>query len=475
MAESPDYVRLLPPDRIASLAGFGQWGAQDAYVYRPATIDGMRAVFDLARSTGRKVVLRGNGRSYGDASILAEAIALDITRFDRILAWDPQTGVIEVEGGATIDKIWRYIVEDGYWLPVVSGTSFVTIAGALAMNVHGKNHLSAGTIAEHVMEIDLLAPEGRLLTLRPQDELFQLVPGSLGVLGAITRIVLRMKRMHSGNVKVASFTFESWAEQFELFQQFKEADYEVGWVDAFAHGAQSGRGQIAVGWNMEESGEIPASFSLRHQEVADTVLGFFPKAALWRLLRPLTNRTCMRRLNALRFRAMRILGNGKTEIQSLAAFNFMLDYVPNWRNAYLPGGLLQYQCIVPTEAAESVFRCQIRLMQKARCEPFLAVTKIHRADPFPLAYNVEGYSIAYDFKVYPERLPQLIETLHKMTELVLSAGGRFYLAKDSTLTAEQAKRFLSPEALKLLRGAKEQLDPERLLTSSLVERLELLK
>lgn len=470
---------ILPPERIDRRTGFGLTGGADAYAYRPTTVDEIRSLFDLARRSGRQVVLRGRGRSYGDAATLPEAILIDLTRFDRVLEWDPVSGRLEAEAGITLGEVWRHTIEDGWWPPVVSGTMHVTLGGALAMNIHGKNHYAEGSLAEHVVEIDLLLPSGELSTLRPghDDGLFEAVIGSAGLLGVITRIVLRLKRVHSGDVRVLPISCASWAEQFATFDSLLDSpsrpDYLVSWIDAFARGGGAGRGLVHAAWYTDESAARPASLSLRHQELPDTLLGFVPKSRMWAYLRRLNNRFGMRLVNAAKYRASRLLGDGKSQPQSLAEFSFLLDYVPNWEWAYLPGGLIQHQAFVPREAAPQVFARQLALCRAAKYEPFLAVLKRHRPDPFLLTWALDGYSLALDFKVVPGRWSRLCDLCHRMNDLVLEHGGRFYFAKDSTLRPEDVRRYLGEDALARFSALRSRLDPEGLLATNLARRLEL--
>lgn len=470
---------ILPPERIGRRTGFGLSGGADAFVYRPTTVPEIVELFSLARRTGRPIVLRGNGRSYGDAAYLAEALMIDLTRLNRIIAWDPSNGRLEVEAGVTLGDAWRHTLEDGWWPPVVSGTMQVTLGGALAMNIHGKNHFVAGSLAEHVEEIDLLTAEGRVRTLRPgqPDGVFEAVIGSAGLLGPITRVVLRMKRVHSGDLRVLPISCATWQEQFETFDSLLESpdrpDYLVSWIDAFARGVAAGRGLIHAAWYTDEAGARPASLTLGHQELPDTVLGFIPKSRVWRTLRRFNNRTGMRWINRAKYRSSRLLGSGKPHPQSLAEFSFLLDYVPNWEWAYLPGGLIQHQAFVPREAAPRVFARQLALCRAARLEPFLAVLKRHRPDPYLLTWALDGYSLALDFKVVPHRWPQLLDLCHRMNDLVLEHGGRFYFAKDSTLRPEDVRRYLGDETIERFRALKAELDPDGLFSSSLARRLEL--
>lgn len=455
------------------LAGYGMRSASDGYLFRPTRVEEIQKVLDLARETGRKIVLRGSGRSYGDANIGAECLIIDVTRMRRILSWDTETGLIDCEPGVTIEDLWRYTIEDGFWPPVVSGTMYPTLAGALAMNIHGKNNFRVGTLGEQVVELDVLFPNGEAKTLTPKDELFYAVISGAGLLGIITRVQIRMKRVHSGMLKVLAVECKNWDEQFSVFDEHEPtADYLVSWIDCFGRGEGLGRGQIHAAWYLDEPGDFPASLRPDHQDLPDTILGLMPKSVMWRFLKPFNNRTGMRFINWAKHTAGTYLGNGKVHPQSLVGFSFLLDYVPNWRKAYLPGGFIQYQTFVPKENAKRVFSEQIAMQQSLKLESFLGVFKRHRPDPFLFSHAVDGYSLAFDFKVTDRNWPQLEELCHRMNDLVLSAGGRFYLAKDSTLRPEDMSAYLGP-ALDTFKSIKAKVDPDGLLTSDLARRLRL--
>lgn len=459
----------LEPARVRPLAGFGQAVSADVYRFRPTSVEEVRELLVLARQEGRKVVLRGAGRSYGDASTLGEAVAIDLTRMDRILSWDRTTGLIECEPGVTIEGLWRHCLEDGYWPPVVSGTMFPTLGGALGMNIHGKNNFCAGTLGEHVTELDLLLADGSLRTLTPDDELFYAAISGFGMFGILVRVVLRMKPIESGNVRVLATSPKNWDEQFATFERYEhEADYMVSWIDCFGSGAKAGRGQFHAAWY--DHREDTASLLPENQDLPDTILGFFPKASVWRYLKPLNNRFGMRLLNWAKDRASRTLGDHKTITQGLVGFSFLLDYVPRWRDAYLPGGFIQYQCFIPKETARATFAKLVEMQQVAQLESFLGVMKRHRPDRFLVSHAVDGYSLALDFKVTARNRERLLALCHAMNDVVLAASGRFYLAKDSTLRPEDARAYLG-DAFEKIVGLKAELDPDGLFSSGLSQRI----
>jgi decaprenylphospho-beta-D-ribofuranose 2-oxidase len=183
----------------------------------------------------------------------------------------------------------------------------------------------------------------------------------------------------------------------------------------------------------------------------------------------------MRFINWAKHQAGVLLANPKEHPQSLVGFSFLLDYVPNWRNAYLPGGFIQYQSFVPKEHARAVFARQIELQQEAKLESFLGVLKRHRPDPFLFSHAVDGYSLALDFKVTARNWPRLRDLCHRMNDVVLRAGGRFYMAKDSTMRPADLRAYLGEDALTRFAQIKAEVDPESLLTHQLARRLGLAK
>ena len=474
MTSIPREPDSLPPGRMARLGGFGMVSQADSYVFRPTNVQEVKDVLALASQAGRQVTLRGAGRSYGDANIGAECLVLDLSRMNQIYSFNKLNGEMDCQAGVTIEQIWRMGLEDGFWPPVVSGTMFPTIGGALAMNIHGKNAFKAGTLGDHILEIDVVLPNGDVRTLKPQSELFHAVISSAGLLGVITRAKLKLKRVKSGDLRVLPISIPNLESHFSTMESLEgDADYMVAWLDCLAKGDKLGRGLFHAAWHSEEDSASPSSFTPGHQDLPDSVLGFFPKAAMWRILKKFNNRPGMKFVNWAKFISSRTLGNGRPHPQSLVGFSFLLDYVPHWRNAYLPGGFIQYQSFVPKEHALAVFKAQLELQQQNKLESYLGVLKRHKTDQFLFSHGVDGYSLALDFKVTKRNRQQLVEMAHQMNEMVLEAGGRFYLAKDSTLRPEDFGRSIGPEALATFRALKAQLDPESILTSSLAQRLKL--
>ncbi len=467
---------VLPLDRLEWVEGWGMAVGAAGYVFRPTTVDGIRSVLELARERGVPVVLRGKGRSYGDAALLPEGVVLDLSHCRRVLAWDPETGVIDVEPGVTVEDLWRCTIGDGWWPPVVTGTMKPTLGGALAMNAHGKNAWQRGPIGEHCLELDLLLPSGQVQTIGPDREpdLFHAVIGGFGQLGVVTRARLAMQRVASGRVKVEAVAARDLEAMIREMEDAKDRwEYLVGWIDAFPGGRRLGRGLIHFARHLEPGEDPTAAQTLRadRQDLPDRIMGIVPKSVLWRLLRPLTNQPGMRIINAVKYRLGTTVGADARYEQSLAEFSFLLDFVPGWKDIYLPGGLIQHQSFVPVDRAHDVFAAQLQACRDARLPSFLAVLKRHRPDPFLLTHGLDGYSLALDFPVTATNKTRLWRLVRTLGELTVEAGGRFYPAKDAALPGELYRASFTGGELERFTALKARVDPEHLLCSALADRL----
>ncbi len=460
--------------------GWGMAAGAHGRVLRPRSVEEVLGVFDEARADGVKLCLRGGGNSYGDASVSSGGHVLDISRMDRILAWDPESGVIEAEGGLTIEKLWKRILPDGWWPRVVSGTMFPTLAGAAAANIHGKNNFSVGTIGDAIDELDVVLPRGDVRTCSRNEhpDLFHAAIGGFGLLGVFTRVVLRTKRVHSGDLSVKAVSTRDLGEMLDYLEAERtRADYLVGWFDAFPGGDASGRGLIHHARYLEP-GEDPDpehTLSLEHQELPSNILGVFPKSEVWRILGLFNCNLGMRLINAAKVLSGRIEAHKGEFRQSHAGFAFLLDYVPNWKWAYgrepRERGLIQYQPFLPRAVAHDVIQELLARCRHERLFPYLGVVKRHRPDPFWLTHAVDGFSFAMDFKVAPATRARLWRLCAEMTEVVLTAGGRFYFAKDLVLGQGDAERFFPPDKLAAFRALRREVDPEALLQTDLSRRV----
>jgi len=460
--------------------GWGMCVGAPSRVLRPRSVEELAAAFGIARRDGVCLGLRGTGNSYGDASVNALGHVLDSSRMNRILDWNPQTGVAVLEPGVTIEQLWKRILPDGWWPRVVSGTMFPTVAGALAMNIHGKNNFKAGTLGDACLEFDLVLPDGSLRTAnRERDsDLFHAAISGFGMLGAFSRVALATHRVHSGNLLVTAHRARDLAEMFALMERRRAdgADYLVGWIDGFPAGESAGRGLVHEARYLRPHEDPDPAQTLRvaHQEQPGAILGF-PKGELWRVLRPLNNDLGMRSINAAKYVAGCVEAAQNPVLQPHARFAFLLDYVPNWKFAYgtEPGqrGLIQFQSFVPHAVAHDTFLELLARCRAAHLHPYLLVLKRHRSDPFWMTHAVDGWSLAMDFKVTPENRERLWAHCREMAEQVLAVGGRFYPAKDLVLRPDQAARAFPAAQRERFLALKRTLDPDALLQTNLLRRL----
>ncbi len=458
------------------------WGMADgahSRVFRPRSVEEIRTVYEQAERDGVTLGLRGTGNSYGDASMNSEGHVLDISTMDAILDFDTETGIADLEAGVTIEKLWKYIVPLGFWPRVVSGTAFPTLAGAAAMNIHGKNNYAVGTLGDAILELDLVLPSGELRTCSRDEnaDLFHAAIGGFGMLGCFSRIKLQTKRVYSGDLYVYAFANRNLREMMDYMEANRAtADYLVGWIDCFAGGDQAGRGLVHDARYLEP-GEDPdpaSTLSLDHQILPSKIFGLYPKSEMWRLMRLLCNDPGMRFVNFAKYVAGRLEAMGPPKKWRHAEFAFLLDFVPNWKWAYGRTdrrGLIQHQIFLPKETAYDAYLEVMAHNRKQGFVPYLGVFKRHRPDPFWLTHAVDGWSMAQDFRVTPSNREALWKHCAEVTEIVLEAGGKFYFAKDLVIGHQDMLRAFPPDRLADFLALKREVDPECRLQTDLWRRV----
>lgn len=465
---------ILSIGRLFRLENFGHSIEKPVYLYRPTQQEQIAEIFEQASQAGFKIALRGAGRSYGDAAIMGGGVVLDFQRMNRILDWNPESGVITVEPGVTIEDLWRYILEDGWWCPVMPGTMFPTIGGCLGANIHGKNNWKVGTLGEHVLSFTVLLPNGeqKICTPNRNKELFFSMISGMGLLGVFTSVTLQMKKIYSGNLEVKAWTEPDLQKMLRATDQYKDEDYIVGWVDSTVSGKSLGRGQMHSARYLQEGEDPHPAYSLNplNQDLPNTIMGLVPKSMVWRFLRLGLNNLGAWAGNTAKYLFNRTIGNHKQYLQSLVAFTFLLDYVPEWERAYGRGGLIQYQSFIPFDTAYDTYHEILRLSQQRGLPAYLGVLKRHRTDQFLFSHAVDGFSLALDFKVPPRKRAQLVKLTRDLNQIVLQGNGRFYFAKDSTLTPEVVQAFLGEETVQKFRSLKAKTDPQQILQSDLYRR-----
>ncbi len=454
--------------RTELLSGWGRTSPSSATVALPAPgEDPSQLLREVAAAPGRAargVVPRGLGRSYGDSAQNGGGLVLLLPSGGMFL--DPAAGTLTADAGTSLDEILRVIVPQGWFVPVTPGTRYVTVGGAIAADIHGKNHHRDGTFGAHVRALDLMTADGQVRTLTPDDpdefarQLFAATVGGMGLTGVILRATFGLLPIETSKILVDTRRTRNLDEVMALMVAADDtATYSVAWLDSVAKGSRFGRGVLTTG---EHAPLSALTLAQRRDPTAydPSMLASAPPFVPGGLLTPLT----VRAFNEAWYRKAPASKDG--EIQSIPAFFHPLDGVGDWNRIYGPKGFLQYQFAVPDSGAD-VVRLALSELQRIGAPSFLSVLK--RFGPengFPLSFPMKGWTLALDL---PAGVDALGPTLDALDEAVLAAGGRFYLAKDSRTTA--AVLAAGYPNIDQFRAVKAAVDPDNLFVSDQSRRL----
>jgi FAD/FMN-containing dehydrogenase len=409
------------------LSGWGRYPVADCAVTRPRDEAGLRAAFDAAEVG---LIARGNGRAYGD-SALNPANTLDMRGFDRILGFDERSGQVIAEAGVLLADLIELFLPRGWFPAVTPGTKFVSIGGAIATDVHGKNHHAHGSFGRFVDWIDVLCPDGevRRASRDEEAELFAWTIGGMGLTGVIVRAAVRLTPVESGWIRQTMLPAPDLATAMQLFDESQDATYTVGWIDCLATGTAMGRSLVMLG-------EHASLADLGPRERADRWIGKprgkkavpldFPGFAL--------NSLSVRAFNTLYY------ANGRRQAGAALidydSYFYPLDAILEWNRIYGRKGFAQFQCVIPLEASADGLRALLGAIARSGQGSFLAVLKRMGAQDSRFSFPMAGYTLALDFPMR-ESTPALFTQLEA---IAIDHGGRFYLAKDSLLTPERLRQ-----------------------------------
>jgi decaprenylphospho-beta-D-ribofuranose 2-oxidase len=440
--------------------GWGRTSPSAAGVTRPGAV---AAVAEALRTAGPRGVLpRGLGRSYGDVAQNAGGTILDMTAMGGVVNLDLADGILTVMAGESLDRILRATVPQGWFLPVTPGTRYVTVGGAIANDIHGKNHHHAGSIGNHLVSFELVLPTGAVVTVGPQDDpdLFEATLGGMGLTGVITRATLRMLPIATSRVRQDT---DRCADLDQLMALMDAEDdgyrYSVAWIDCLARGASLGRGILTRGDHAEIE-DLPHAHRLDPLKYAPSARVGVP-AFMPGVMTPMASRA----FNELWFRRAPARERGRPV--PIAPFFHPLDAVRNWNRLYGRRGFVQYQFVVPF-GEDAVIRRVVETLANAGCPSFLAVLKRFGPSRGMLSFPIPGWTLALDIPVGVRDLAAMLDGLDRR---VVDAGGRVYLAKDSRLDPASL-RAMYPE-LSRWQEVRERVDPQRRLRSDLERRLDL--
>jgi decaprenylphospho-beta-D-ribofuranose 2-oxidase len=443
--------------RPRALTGWGRTAPSVASVVDVSDAEAAAAV----RTAGsRGVLVRGLGRCYGDAAQNGGGTVLRLAPGADAIRLDAAAGTVTAHGGVSFDELLRHLVPRGWFVPVTPGTRFVTVGGAIASDVHGKNHHVDGSFGAHVRSMRLLMADGVVRDLTPEVDpaLWWATVGGMGLTGVILEATFALLPISSSRCLVDTVRAADLDAVMAAMEAGDRYRYSVAWVDLLATGRRLGRSVLTCG------DHAPAEAVPRRADPA----AYSPRwlAAVPPGVPNVLNHAAVRAFNEVWFR--RAPRRRTDEVQSITRFFHPLDGVLAWNRLYGRAGFLQYQFVVPLDAADAL-RGVVERVATSGHASFLAVLKrFGPANPAPLSFPMPGWTLTMDL---PARASGLPELLHDLDRRVLDAGGRHYLAKDAHTTPEAIRRGYP--RLAEWQEARDKADPDRRFVSDLARRLEL--
>jgi FAD/FMN-containing dehydrogenase len=384
--------------------------------------------FPLPHPPATKILPVGAGRSYGDVCLLDQGTLLKTRGMDRLLHFDPATGILRCEAGVTLAEILDFAVPRGFFLPVTPGTKYVTVGGAIANDIHGKNHHVSGTFGCHVLRFELVRSDGARFECSPTENVdwFSATIGGMGLTGLITWAEVRLRPIVSRKIQYKGTKFVGIDEFVALSQAGTHVEYTVAWIDCVATGNNFARGIFMQGDHSQQPQPLEPS-----KEPWLTLPLDVPEFAL--------NRFSIGLFNTLYYNKQ--LGKEKTGLVDYEPFFYPLDSLLQWNRMYGKSGLLQFQCVLPWEADQQFGIIKIlKAITASGLASFLAVIKVFGDVPSPgmLSFPAPGITLALDFPIRAEVSFDLLDRLARITQ---EHGGRMYPAKDARMTADQFQSF----------------------------------
>ena len=369
-------------------------------------------------------IARGMGRSYGDSSLAKHT--LHTTKLDHFLTFDEQTGVLTCEAGMSFAEILRIFIPQGWFLPVTPGTQFITVGGAIASDVHGKNHHLDGSFSQHVLSFTLCLANGENVecSLNQNRELFLATCGGMGLTGVILFATFKLIPIKSAFIEETTYKTANLAETLAKFEEHDSATYSVAWIDCLAKGNQLGRSLLMLGEHAAKSAQTPLTVAKPSKLNMPLDLPSFT-------------------LNSLSVKAFNTLYYGKVfnqhsqRITHYAPYFYPLDSIQNWNRMYGKNGFVQYQFVIPKSAGLVGLSQILSMIADSKRGSFLAVLKVFgQGNDNYLSFPEEGYTLALDFKMDSS----LLAFLDRLDEVVLSYGGKLYLTKDARMSEQTFKQ-----------------------------------
>lgn len=406
-----------------ALSSWGNYPKVQSEIFRPENASDIQ---DLLLS-GSPFVPRGNGRSYGDSSLGSKVISSQ--RLNKFLGFDKASGILHCESGVLLSEILQVIVPEGFFLPVTPGTKFITVGGAIAADVHGKNHHVDACFSEHVIFLELVNADGQIIRCSKTENaaLFWKTAGGMGTTGYILSAAFNLKKIESSYIRQESLKARNLDEVMDYFEASQDWTYTVAWIDCLQKGKNQGRSVLLRGEHAKKE-ELPDKWKKDPLKVPKKLNLSIP----FQLPGFVLNTLSIKAFNFLYYHKQ--FQKEQQAIVSYEPFFYPLDFIHHWNRMYGKKGFTQYQFVLPKASSKEGLADMLDHIRKSGQGSFLTVLKLFGKgnDKAPHVFPQEGYTLAMDFPIR-KGLPKL---LSELDERVLSYGGRLYLAKDAFMSKE---------------------------------------
>lgn len=392
-------------------------------------------------------------RSYGDSALSENTFSSK--RLNKFLNFDTNRGILHAEAGVSLKEINEITIPKGWFLPVTPGTKYITVGGAIASDVHGKNHHKSGTFGKFVNWIKLLIADGSIVncSMAENTDLFRATIGGMGLTGIILEAEFQLQQINSSSIVQKTVKTKNLDELLEKFEKYKDYTYSVSWIDTASRGKNSGRALLFLGEH-DTNNEIDLEYNQKKQIL--NVPFFPPKFFL--------NSFLLKELNFLYF--LKELKEEKDFSTDFDSFFYPLDAILNWNRIYGKSGFAQYQFVIPFENASETLKLVLKTLSDFGLYSFVTVLKVFgEENEFYLSFPKKGYTLAMDFAISEKSL----KMFDKLDEIIWNAGGRVYLTKDARMSSE----FFKEGYTKLIqfKEVKQKFDPNNKFQSLQSKRL----
>ncbi len=399
------------------VSNWGNYPVVDAVIHHPSSLEAMKNVITSSES----IIARGLGRCYGDSSLNSTIVST--LKMNRLISFDNSTGIVSCEAGISFSELLDAFVPRGWFLPVTPGTKYITVGGAIASDIHGKNHHTSGSFSRHLLSMKIMLGDGSVVdcSRTENEDLFWATCGGMGLTGVILEAVFTLLRIETAYIRQRIIRSKNIHEAFELFEQHKNWTYSVAWIDCLAKGKELGRSALILG---EHARSHEIGFNYRDPLSVETsfiipVPVHLPNFVL--------NKFTVKVFNELRYTTYR----NQESFVEYEPFFYPLDMLDHWNRIYGKRGFSQYQFVIPKDSSHIALPKILQRISESGEGSFLAVLKLFGKQEGLLSFPMEGYTLALDFAISNNTIALFAD----LDRMVSEYGGRIYLTKDAHMSS----------------------------------------